>query len=275
MLKSHGGEYPYRMIELYRAIGLQESNYSRWVKSNLLYMFYEDDDYILLIKNKSEIQKRNIRRDYCLKRRTAEELALLSKTKKGKQLRKWLLDLKEAVDTYDYLRLEQVYFLIDLVKVFSFVVNQKAAEKAHIETYIETFKDNKGKLSMTRICQQFHFERNKALNISPETIQERIKRFYDEENRLVNKTRKRDILAVIDKFSLVENAAFDFMSSIHKPSETALKVGRIVKEMATRMDLEIRPKNERDLFNEKIDLNPIITQRIRPYLPEQKNKLIS
>ncbi|HNI44563.1 MAG TPA: hypothetical protein PK230_07695, partial [Chitinophagales bacterium] len=85
--------------------------------------------------------------------------------------------------------------------------------------------------------------------------------------KLVNKETKRDILAVIDKYSLIGNAAFDFMSAIGKPSETALKVGKIVKDMADKMNVEIRHKNEPDLFHDEIvKINKVISNQIDPYI---------
>lgn len=269
MLKNHGGEYPYRMTELYDATGLNPSHYNRWVKMNLLDNFFEEADYIApLAMMASDNKKGKFRKEYHLTKRTAEELALISRTPQGKVLRRWLLDLKDSVENYDYLSLKQVYFLIDLINAFSFVVNQRAAESAHMARFINDYYNPDGRISISKICQHFHIMRNEALGITPEDMKERVLRFWDEDGRLLNmdKQTKRDILAVINKFELIEHGAYDFMSSIGKPSEVALKVGRIVKEMATKMEVDIRPKNEPDLFNPEIkELNPAITDRLDYY----------
>jgi phage anti-repressor protein len=273
MLTNYGGEYPYRMTELYDAIGLNYGNYSRWVKMNLLDNFFEDADYTnSLFMMKSEFKAGKFRQEYHLTKRTAEELALISKTPQGKLLRRWLLDLKDSVENYDYLSLKQVYFLIDLVHAFSFVVNQKAAESAHKDKFINDYYNPDGRISVERICQRFHIMRNAALGISREEMNERVLRFWDEDGRLLNidKQTRRDILAVISKFELIQHGAYDFMSSIGKPSEVALKVGSIVKEMATRMDVEMKQNNEEDLFSSSLDLNPAIMRNIEQHIPKTK-----
>jgi phage anti-repressor protein len=264
MLQNYGGAFPYRMTELYKVLGLKDSNYNRWVKSNLLENMFEDGtDYkTVLFTMKSTPKGGQLRKEYELTRRTVEELAILARTKEGRILRTWLLDLKDAVENYDYLSLDQVYFMIDLVYAFSFVNNQVAAEKTHLQMFV----DSRGGVATERICQQFHIERNKALKFSKDDLEIRIKRYYDEENKLVNKTRKRDILAVINHFELIGHAAFDFMKTVGKPSEMALKVGEIVTEIASRSNAQIRPANEVDLFNDKINLNPVITNRLAPKL---------
>jgi phage anti-repressor protein len=261
MINNHGGDFPYRMAELYEKLGLAQNNYVRWIKSNLLEMFYEHLDYQEIEKNANE--KRSPGRyaqDYLLKRRTAEELALLSRTDEGKKLRRWLLDLKDAVETYDYLTHDQVLFLIDLIKVFSFVTNQKAAETAHLNKFLEANKEKVNENDF--LYAKFHILRNKTLNITPEQMQERVKRFYDEEDRLIDKKTKRDILAVLNKYELIGHGAFDFLKSIGKPSETAIRVMDIVLKMAERMEPVMKQKNEDDLFEQKIPLNGTVMKSL-------------
>lgn len=260
MLNNYEGAFPYRMLELYDKLGLAKSNYGRWVKSNLLDMFYENVDYKEIKREITDKKPGQQAQDYELKRRTAEELALLSRTQQGKALRKWLLDLKEAVETYDYLTHEQVLFLIDLIKVFSFVTNQKAAETAHLNKFIE---EREGRIDdNTLLYAKFHFLRNQELNISPDQIKERVQRFYDEEDKLIDKKTKRDILAILNKYELIGHASFDFLKSIGKPSETAQRVMDIVLKMAERMEPVMRKKNEDDLFEQRVPLNETVMKSL-------------
>lgn len=270
MLENHGGDFPFRMTELYEKVVLISITYEEWVKSNLLDILEEGYDFMKLSFVKIESCNQYCQ-EYALNRGAAAQIAILARTPQGKQLRKWLLDIQEAVSNYEYLSLKQVYFLIDLINAFSFVTNQKAIEEAHKNTFINDFIHTNGRVSSDKLYAKFHLYRNKALNIEPQTIKERVLRYYDEENKLVNKETKRDILAIIDKYSLIGNAAFDFMASIGKPSETALKVGKIVKDMADKMNVEIRYKNEIDLFHDEIiKINGAINQEIAPYLETPK-----
>jgi phage anti-repressor protein len=271
MLTNHGGEYPFKMTELYDLIELSPKHYSRWVKLNLIESFYPYKDYKEVLSLVATTPKGGqVRTEYILTKRTAEELALLSKTPKGKVLRKWLLDLKDKVEANELLTLEQVYFLIDLVNVFSFVVNQKAIEESHKQRYIEKYLDSHGRIDIPFICSQFHIYRNEALDISPEQIKERVLRFCDDENRMISKDTKREILAILDKYALIGNAAFDFMATIDKPHNVSLNVGEMVKGMAKHMNVQIRERNAADLFNEEIMLNPTIMTQVNPFIDNRK-----
>lgn len=279
MLTNHGGEYPFKMTELYDAIGLVSSNYKRWITNNLIDSFFPFKDYkeITQVPDNDHSSQRRVgsiggvfRTEYILTKRTAEELALLSKTPKGKILRKWLLDLKDKVEANELLTLEQVYFLIDLVNAFSFVVNQKAIEESHKQRYIEKYLDSHGRIDLPFICSQFHIYRNEALDISPEQIKERVLRFCDDENRMISKDTKREILAILDKYALIGNAAFDFMATIDKPHNVSLNVGEMVKGMAKHMNVQIRERNTADLFNEEMRLNPTIMTQVNPFIDNRK-----
>ena len=279
MLTNHGGDYPYKMTELYNLIELNQKHYSRWVKSNLIESFYPYKDYkeITQVPDNqslplvaSEFKAGKYRTEYILSKRTAEELALLSKTPKGKILRKWLLDLKDKVESNELLTLEQVYFLIDLVNAFSFVVNQKAIEESHQKRYIEKYLDSHGRIDIHYIYAQFHIYRNEALNISQDQIHERVLRFCDDENRMISKGTKRQILAILDKYALIGNAAFDFMATIDKPHNISINVGEMVKGMAKHMNVQIRQENTADLFNEEMKLNTTIMTQVNPFINNRK-----
>lgn len=266
MITNHGGDFPYKVSELYDKLGLAKSSYSRWLKTNLLDEFYEDLDYVgFLVIGK--VGKPTF--DYLLKKRTAEELSLLSRTPQGKALRKWLLDLKDEVENYERLTHEQVLFLIDLIKVFSFVTHQEAAQTAHLNTFVSDGADE----DQGNIYAKFHLMRNAVLKISPEQIKERVQRFYDEENKLINKTKRRDILAVINKYELIGHASFDFLKSIGKPSEVAIKVMGIVFKMAEKMQPNMKQSNKEDLFDKRVPLNETIIKSLvnRSKTPNQLN----
>ena len=211
MLTNHGGDYPFKMTELYDLIELSPKHYSRWIKLNLIESFYPYKDYKEVLSLVATTPRGGqVRTEYILTKRTAEELSLLSKTPKGKILRKWLLDLKDKVEANELLTIEQFYFLIDLVHAFSFVINQKAIEVTHQQKFIKNYIDNNGRFNLKFAFAQFHNYRNEILNIEPDTISERILRFCDDENRMINPEQsKRKILAILDKYALIGNAAFD------------------------------------------------------------------
>lgn len=261
--------------ELYSFLELDKNNWKNWYEQNITENAFAietlDFERYLLFEDNSSI-------DFWVTIDFAKRLSMLVTNEKGEEIRRYFIqceeklnDIKRQKDEFNLLTIEQVYFLIDLVSVFSFVVNQKAVENAHKDKFIDNYSNSK--VSLERICQEFNNVRNKALGLSKEEIRERVLRFWDEEDRLLNldKMRRREILAVIDKYELVQHGAYDFMSAIGKPSETAIKVGEIVKKMATKMNVVIRQNNDPDLFNpHKKELNPVITDKIIQYIEKPK-----
>ena len=267
--------------ELYDFLELDKSNWKRWYEKNITDNPFaiETLDFGVFVSMTKTNEGRPTK-DFWITIDFAKRLSMLVRNEKGEEIRRYFIrcedklnDIKRQKDEFELLTIEQVYFLIDLIKVFSFVTNQKAVENAHKDRFIKDYFNPDRRISIDRICQNFHIARNSVLNISPEDMRQRVLRFWDEEDRLLNldKMRRREILAVIDKYELVQHGAYDFMASIGKPSETAIKVGEIVRKMAEKMDIEIRQKNEPDLFNpDKKELNPIITNKINHYIEKPK-----
>ena len=254
MITNYGGEYPFKMTELYDKLGLHPARYSKWVKINLLGSFYEGENYNLILLNPrlSNPNRGRFRQDYALTKRTAEEMALLAKTPESKALRKWLLDINDAVENYEYLSQKQVLFLIDLINIFSFIKHQNAATTAHLNRFI----DDHGGAPNRWLCAKFHNMRNELLHISQEEIDERVKRYFDEEGRILDEMSKRDIIAVLNKYELIGHASFDYMKALGRPSQTALTVMEIVSKMVIRIQPAMKKENVDDLFGNKLELNP-------------------
>jgi hypothetical protein len=75
-------------------------------------------------------------------------------------------DTIEKLENYDYLNLDQVLYIIDLIKCFKFVTHQKAAEAFNKDEYIKTVMSQNSKLSITQAAQMFNYYRTKLLDKS-------------------------------------------------------------------------------------------------------------
>lgn len=144
------------------------------------------------------------------------------------------------------------------MKVFTYVPNQKAAQTAHENRFIE---DHGGETT-NRIFIEFHKMRNKLLNIEPNQLKERVQRYFDEEGRLIGGKTKRDIIAVLNKFDLIAHRAFDYLKAMGKPSERALRVMELVKKVALEVELKMKQRNEDDLFDSKVPLDGLILRTL-------------
>ncbi len=82
--------------ELYFGMHEEYSNYSSWIKRHLLNnpFFTENQDYILLVTIKSNTRG-NFSQDYGLSFRTAQHLAMMSKSKKAYEYRDYLIECEK------------------------------------------------------------------------------------------------------------------------------------------------------------------------------------
>jgi len=264
-------DFPYRLVELYDKLGLTKTGYIRWVKTNLADVFEEGKDYISHAQTISERGRGKFRQDYLLTKNTAEHLALMAKTPQGKEIRQWLLNLKDSAESGDILTQDQFLFLLDLIRAFSYIANQVAIEEAHKASFFKTYSNTYS--SPSQIAVSFHKVRNEALNISPAELQRRKQAYMDSNQKDITTDRKRAILAIIDKNLLVSHSVYDFFSSLGKEQAMAIKMSNFVDKITAKMNIEFRPANEVDLFHSEIERFPeIVESKIEPYLPPAKHE---
>lgn len=264
-------DFPYKLTELYDEVGLAKAAYAKWTAKHLL-LFIEGKDYISSFNLRLSKQGRgNFRQDYLLTKRTAEEMALMSFTEKGKKVRKDLLDLKDSAESGDILTQDQFLFLLDLIRAFSYIANQVAIEEAHKASFFKTYANSYS--SPSQIAVSFHKVRNEALNISPQELQRRKQAYMDSHQKDITTDRKRAILAIIDKNLLVSHSVYDFFSSLGKEQAMAIKMSSFVDKITAKMSIEFRPANEVDLFHSEVERFPdIVESKIEPRLPPAKHE---
>ena len=82
--------------KLYEWLGLDEGNYSRWAKANIVENEYAEEgvDYSSLMKSKS---KGNFSQDYKIHATLAKKLAMISRSEKSEEARNYFIGCEQAL----------------------------------------------------------------------------------------------------------------------------------------------------------------------------------
>ena len=83
--------------ELYEFLELDKSQWARWTKKNIEEIFEENQEYQRL----DIVSNGNNTTEYILKLDVAKELAMLSRSEKGKEIRKYFIELEKAWNSPD------------------------------------------------------------------------------------------------------------------------------------------------------------------------------
>ena len=86
------GEQLVSARELYEFLELDKSQWARWTKKNIEEIFEENQEYQRL----DIVSNGNNTTEYILKLDVAKELAMLSRSEKGKEIRKYFIELEKA-----------------------------------------------------------------------------------------------------------------------------------------------------------------------------------
>jgi phage anti-repressor protein len=230
--------------ELYRKIQ-SKTEYYHWINRKI-----SDAD---LIEGKDFTSKLTEstggrpKREYFFSLDACKEICLLERNEKGKQIRRWLINLSNKVESSDLLSHEQILYLVKLKEVFKYVSNCKEAEKIHMNKFV-------GKSHSRNPFVDFHKMRNDILGLGQEEINTRLK-LYCSENHVISKANNKiDKLALINKYEILRNGVWDYLTA--SENSQSMKLANLVAEMAKLENNTMYRKNEDTLFNKKeTDIN--------------------
>jgi len=218
-----------------------KTRYSNWIQRCIDYAdLIEGKDYYTVL----DIGKHGGRpyANHTFTLDAAKEICIVSATPKAKELRRWLINLSNKVENGELFSPEQIIYMTKLKEVFKYIDLCREQEKNHLET----FKTNNP--NSYNIYAEFHTMRNNALNIHPNTIDQRIKEWCIENNKATTKSNmsKTDKLLLIDKYEVLRNGVWDFLKA--KESKWADNVANLVKAMAQTENIEMYRNNDSTLF---------------------------
>lgn len=237
-----------KATELYDFLELRKADYSRFIKNELTENAYAtiEKDYYACMQSNNEGKKGNFRKEYYLHIDFAKKLCMVSRSKKGNEVRNYLVNLTKQVENNDLLTHEQVLLLSKLKVVFSYVSECKKSEQLHLSTFVEN-SNSKNPFA------EFHKYRNEILKLDPATVDERLKQYCIENQRPLPKANSKvEKLIILDKYEVLRNGVWDYLTATNE--KQAMKLANLVQEMARIENLTMSRINEQNLMNQKIEL---------------------
>lgn len=153
--------------ELHKALGISH-RFNDWMNTNKK-MFVENEDYttvpvLVEVKNNGGVQTRELN-DYLLKIETAKHICMMSRTEKGREVRKYFIDLEKSWNTP-----EQV--MARAIKVADKMIaklqgdNEKLLEEVNVKDqvigelrpkadYTDKILKNPGLVTITQIAKDY------------------------------------------------------------------------------------------------------------------------
>ena len=266
--------------ELYDFLGLDKSNWKRWYEKNITqnpFAIETLDFWGFVIKTSG-----NETKDFWITIDFAKRLSMLVRNEKGEEIRRYfvrceekLSEVKQSIDDLEYLRFDQVLYIIDLITCFKFITHQKAATDFYKDTFIQDIKNKNGNITTESAAKYFHKYRNEILDIEPEEVEKRFQRYISNHSIFIkNQKTKHDKLYMMNQYDVIGHAVFDFLRASNKVEEISLKISNFAKSMSKRMNIEVRDENIADLFNDKVEiLNNGIMKAIEPFIKEPIRQL--
>lgn len=235
------------LTELYEKLELHPARYAKFIKEQIKGNEYAEDgkEYSTLGLKTSEKGGRP-KEDFILTLQFAKEIIMLSKSKVGKKYRDWLISLETKVENNELLSIPKVALLYKMIETFKFSEYQLKAEDLHKDKFILSSKVR------GNIHKLFYEQRSEILGINNEQLKQELISMF--QKGLIHKPQAKNIrsrIALIDRYKLIRNAVADYLISIGANTHDALTFADTVMEVAKITQIEIKIKNEDNLFDEK------------------------
>ncbi|MGK0390552.1 MAG: hypothetical protein ACI94Y_003306 [Maribacter sp.] len=151
-------------IEFHKLLGLSDNHYSRNVKKWLFNTDYLFQGEGLLMHPRKGIEYHSppmestpsggrFRQEYYISKELSKLIAINSNSHIKKVYVQWLLEQETKIENYDYLSIEQVLYVTDLINCFKFITYQKTAEAYNKDEFIKD-KTKRDGISIKYACRK-------------------------------------------------------------------------------------------------------------------------
>ncbi len=236
---------------IHQAIDSKMSNYSLWVKRSIKYadLNLGKDFFTYLLKSTGGRQK--MQYEFTLE--AAKEICLVERNNKGKQIRRWLIELDKQKQDLELITPKQAALAYEYINFFKYVENQKDAYLQHQKCYVDSTPKSK------YIYAEFAKYRDGIVGWDKQKVDEAIKKYLTTHSghnftKLMKKSMS-DKLSVMDVNEAIRVSVLDLLYSKGTNTELANKFANMVKNVSNEMDVLVYKKNETNLFQNKENLN--------------------
>lgn len=193
--------------------------------------------------------------EYDLTIDSAKEICMLAKNEKGKELRRWLIQLSNQRENLDLITVKEAAYAIKVINCLKYVENQVEAYKMHQTSFINSNQPSK------YIYAEFAVYRSKIIGWDKQMVNDAVKKYIKENisyasPKLLDANMQTQ-LSAIDTGEAIRVAVLDVLYSKGNDIEIADKFSTLCKKLAN--ELEIRPdkKNLDTLYHSKENIENI------------------
>lgn len=218
-----------------------KKDFSNWIKEKIIQADLQILKDFTTSKAKSPMGRPSI--EYELTIEAAKELCLLQQTPAGHTLRRELIELSNKVESGKLFGTKKAAIINNYIRTFSVMQYQLEAEDIHLKSFKLTYHGQEN------IHKAFSEYRGNTLSINNAELKRDLVVAFN--NGQTHKTTAKNIRARIfylDKYKLIRDAIADYLIGIGAPVKDAINFADTVKEVAEYMGIEIRIKDENNLF---------------------------
>lgn len=241
MIPIHNGKVNAR--ELHSVLDSKKA-FSTWFAKKVKSAYLEEGKDFLPMWEESNGGRRST--NYELTLEAAKNICLVQNTIDGRKLRDYLIAQDNKVQNNELLSLPKTALLIKILNTFKFADYQIEAEDMHKNKFILSARTKEN------IHKLFAEHRNDILGIDNEQLKKDLLEAY--KNGLIHTAKANNIrgrITLLDKYTLIRNAVVDYLLSVGTNTHDAITFAETAKKIAEMTNLEIRIKDEENLFEHK------------------------
>lgn len=242
--------------EIHSKIESKNKNYQNWLKRVLEYAdLQEGKDFFTKLLKSTGGRPETI---YEFTLDAAKEICLLERNKKGKEIRKWLIELSNKKEKLELVTIKEAAFAFKVINCLKYIDNQKEAYSLHQKTFIENHSD----LSETKyLYSEFAKYRAKLTGWDKEKTINAINDFLNKNigypKAKVLKSNMQTQLSIIDISEAIRIAVMDILYSKRENIEMIENFSNLCKNLAKEMELKLELKNNSNLFRTQENIETV------------------
>jgi phage anti-repressor protein len=245
-------------LEIHKTIESKNKRFDIWVKRVIEYADLEPNkDFCTKVYESTGGRPFT---DYEFTLDAAKEICLLEKNAKGKQVRKWLIQMSNQVENAGLVSHKQVLEIVKMIKVFSVYEHRKLALTKNVENYISNALIIHPEYSKNTslLYAKFHSWRNEVLKTGKDVLSQRVKEYcLIERKRIPARFTQDEALTLMGEYEQIKNAIWDLLCSQGKSEEMINNICALAQDLAKEMRPFLERLNESNLFFQKIDSNEV------------------
>ncbi len=240
--------------DLYEFLELDQRQYARFCNREITQNAYAiaGKDFSTYVAKTTSAKGGRPTVHYELSGDFAMKICMASRSHVAEKIREAILKVLKMVDEKEMLTHTQIIILSKVKAVLSYLSNQKTITNVHAEKYVDQKAGQLRTKKKYAYFKEFHDMRNQILKFDKKTIDDRLRKYVVEHGLSARKRSKEDSLILMDKYELLRNAVWDFLSV--SGSNNPLGLANLVKQMAEAENGTIHRENTDSLFDKREEL---------------------